>query len=317
MADLTDTFGEEFAKRYQQEKRKRQERRNKVDEETMGAICARAINQNEFEGGNPQFEFTDEQGVTHTVMLMQFPDMESDTVYTYANELSSGAVSIPFDYMGEWVSCLFNEGKEKVAEFTEGDHYILVGEHGTYTSNNGDEREQLSPVRGIANLDEAKNLADKFMSDEGFGESDDTGEDDPFGGDATDGDDDVPDMTDRESGSSDSGSDDPFADAGDDDSEDTDDDTADLFSEVEDDEDEDDYPIDEVQEVVDALGDKDDRVWEVDEGSKRHKKLTNVVMNRVDGADDEERTANEVINYIHGDDEDEPEEDDEEDNLFA
>jgi hypothetical protein len=315
MSDLQDAFGEEFAQRYRAEKQKRQERRNSVDEETVGAICARAINENEFDEGNPRFEFTDDEGITHTVMLMQFPDMENDTVYTYARELSTGAVSIPFDYMGEWVSCLFNEGKEKVADFVEGRHYILVGQHGTYETNNGEEREQLQPVRGIVDLDEAKELANRYMSDEGFGGEDEEDNDDPFSDAGDSGSEDSTSETEPPEPDSEPADDDPFGASEDD--EDDESDAEDIFGGGEEEEEEDTYPVDEIQDTIDKLAQKDDRVWEVEDGDSRHQKLTKVVQKRVDDADDMKRTADEVISYIESQRGDDEEEEDEEDALFS
>lgn len=295
--ELSSAFGEDFASKFQSEVQRRRERRNSVDDETMAYICARAINEDEFDGGDPQFMYTDDTGIKHNVLLMQVPDLEDQTVYTYANQLESGAVSMPLDFMGEWYSCLFNGGTEEVRELEEGSYYLVVGNLDTYENDNGDTKHSLSPVRGWVDVEEARRLAEKVMEHEdGFPPSDEEEEDD------------VPSF-----GSSDDSS-------SDDEDDSSSDDSGGGFLGSDDDEDEDegsDIPEDEVHAAIDTLSEKDERVWEVTEDDQERLERLEIAVSESVGVDQSNELSNMILNYIESQQEDEDEEEDDDDALFS
>lgn len=285
MTDLQNTFGEEFVETYNKKIQQRQESRNKLPSDAKQEIADRCINQGELDGGNPMFNYTDSEGNTHRVMLMEFPDMEEGTVYQYANELQTGAVSIPFEYLGTWISCLFNEGKDHVAEFEEGSHYVIAGRHGTYETNDGEEREQLSPVTAIMSLEELQELANEAMENEGFDESDESGDSlEEFG---SDGEDTEPDEPEAES----DGEDDSLnISLGDDsDSEDEEDDGPTEYNGI---------PVQEVIDKTDELAEKDEKVEQIDPGTDWAEKFGNVLAKFLE-YDDNETLEEIAVTYIN------------------
>lgn len=179
--DLEDVFGEEFANQYEQEVQKRRERRNKIDEEQKKQISHLAVNEGKLDSSEPQFEYQDDRGITHNVLLMTFPDRED--IWGYMNELDSGAVSIPFDYMGDWKSCLFNESvKSELKRLNPGDTVVMVGNLDEYEDDEGNKRENVSPARGFITMEELDEWSTEAMESEGFSTSDDgSSEESPFG----------------------------------------------------------------------------------------------------------------------------------------
>ena len=170
MTSLEDTFGEEFAKNLQGKIAERREQRNRVTDEIKKEIANKAVNENALndaiEEGEPHFQYKDENGVTHDVLLMQAPNPNSKPWFSMANELSSGAISIPMNYLGEFMSCLFNNPDE-VKRMEEGEHYILIGKLDTWEPEDGEPRDQLQPVRGVMNMEEIQRLADDWMAENG------------------------------------------------------------------------------------------------------------------------------------------------------
>lgn len=298
MTSLEETFGEDFVQEYKQEIAKRREERQKLTDEAAYGIANLAINEEKFkEGETPHFKFTTENDVTHDVFLMQLPDMkEGDHIFNYANTLEqSGARTCPLDYMGEWWSCLFND-PEELQEMQPGEHYIVVGEHDIWTDDDGNEHDQVSPVRGVMTLHEAKEMADEYL-DGAVNEGGSSGEED------------TEEEEDQQEEEEEQEEDGDSSDSG-----------GGLFGGGGDD-DEDDGPVvdeSEVQEQVDALGDDEPAVWELEAGDDRLEKLVKVICQNLDLSFGDDEIKNKVGQYAldhiesHGEDDD----DDEEDALF-
>lgn len=285
MTGLEDTFGSDFVEDYEQKIAQRREERRSVTDEVKKEVAHLAVNENKFESGDPRFSMTTENDVEHDVYLMQLPEIEGKSIFGYVNELETGAVTCPLDYMDEWWSCLFND-PEVLKSMNPGEHYIIIGNHDTYENNKGEVKDQISPVRGVLTLEEAKEYAkERLEGDVNDSPSEDTSEDDS---------------------EEDDSSDDGFSGFGDEEEEE--DDTDDSVSVDEDD----------VEEVIEALAEKEPEVWEVTEDdSDRVKKLTKVICNKLDMEFDDDAvfeevssTALEVIDN-HG------EEDDEEEDIFG
>lgn len=183
MTDLEDTFGPEFADHVEQRTQERRQEREKLTDETKAAIANKAINEGAFHEGDPMFEYTSENGITHNVLLMQLAEPREGSVWNMARELGSGAISVPLEYLGQWIWSIFNDVEE--AKKLEHDKwYIVAGNLDTWEPDDGDPQDQLSPVRGIMSLEEAKELADAAMDEDGFGEPEEEAEEEassPFG----------------------------------------------------------------------------------------------------------------------------------------
>lgn len=160
MTDLSETFGEDFAEQYESERKRRQQEREKVGDETLAKIAQKAVNTDQFSGDNPKFQFKSESGITHDVLLMTLPDLDDGNIFTYTNDLDSGAVTCPLDYMGEWMSCLFND-KDMLTRMEPGSQYLVVGNLSQWEADDGEMRDQMSPVRGVVSIEEIK----KYVSD--------------------------------------------------------------------------------------------------------------------------------------------------------
>lgn len=316
MTGLEETFGEDFVQDYKQTVAEKRQERNKLQDEAALHIADKAVNQNEFHGGEPHFQYTTESGVTHDVLLMQLPDPDSKAIWSYVNELDSGAITLPLDYLGEWMSCLFNE-PDDAKKMEPGEYAIIVGELDTWENDKGEVNEQVSPVRGVLTMKEANELADKALDDSGINEessdedeSSDTEEED----DSEDGED-VPSFATGEE------------DDGDDEDEDDDDDDEDdggsfLGDDDEEEEEDDEPPVNdsEVRTHVESLAENEEEVWELEAGDKRLKKLVKVICKRCELEDpseeDAEYVAEVALDRIEEGPEEEEEEDDEEDALF-
>lgn len=290
MNDLENVFGEEFADEYRQEIAKRREERVKVDEDVKMEASHKAINDGKFKEGDPQFSITTESDITHDVLLMQLPDIEGKSIFGFTNELDTGAITCPLDYMGEWMSCLFNDADD-LREMEEGEHYIVIGQLDQWENDQGEMNDQVSPVRGVLSLQEAKEMADKFLDGE-VNESGSSVEDV---------------MGEDESESRDSEADEK------------DDELSGFLSEGDEEEDEDeeeyDVPYDAVANIVEIYGEKEEAVWDLEEGDDRLDKLTKLTINQLDLDED---TFDEVKEHAltRIDDENEEEESSEEDKMF-
>lgn len=305
--DLADVFGEDLAEQVTSQIAEKRQERNRVSGEQMARICSEAVNENKFKDGEPQFKYTTENNVTHTVLLMQCPDPQNSTVWEYLDEPWDGAASLPMDYLGEWMRCTFPE-KEDVKKIDSGQWYIIVGDIDEYEKDNGEIIESVYPVRGIASLEEAKEYAKAALEGEGFTtSSEDEEEEEP--------------EEEEEEDSSDSVGLSKFASGGDDDEEDEEDEEESsgggglggLLDEekgnTEEEDDSEPVPYEDVAALVEELGDQEDAVWEVTEGDSRLERLVEVVSTKLelDNEDGVEEVILDVLESHRDDDEDEEE----------
>lgn len=319
MTGLEDVFGESFAEQFQEEREQRINSRNQVDDQTMAGIAYKILEEDALDPTEPQFTYTDDNSVTHDVLLMTVPDPDDKPVWTYMNELKTGAVSLPLDYMGEWMSVLFND-KDMVGDISQGDEVIIVGNLDQWMPDGSDEPEdQVSPARGVMLLDELPEHAQNYeqgemeqinetstteetTEDTTTDESEDSGGS-PFSSGSSDDTEDEEDGDDSSSSSSFSG-----------------------FDSDDEEEDDDGYDIDEesVRETVDTLAEKKEEVLELEEGDDR---LQDVAMFYIDNHMNPEKydrpelkeivaeISDIVVEYLEEKREDE-EEDEEEGSIF-
>lgn len=172
MTGLEDAFGSDFADHVSQRVQERRAEREKISDETAMAIADLAINQGAFEGGDPMFEYTTDEGITHNVLLMQLAEPREGSVWQQANQLDSGAVSIPLDYLGQWIWSIFND-KSMAKKMEPGEWYIVVGNLTQWERDDGSSQDQFSPVRGVLSLEEAKSLANEAMEGESSASTED------------------------------------------------------------------------------------------------------------------------------------------------
>jgi len=308
MADqeLENTFGSDFASGVEEKIRQRQREREKVSEEDRAEIAHLAINENKFKDEEPTFTFKSDSAVTHDVLLMQVPNPNNKHAFTMVNELDSGAVTMPLNYLGEFMSCLFND-QDELKKLDEGDWAIVIGQMDQWEDDKGKLHDQVSPVRGVITLDEAREYADGHLSGDGTSDpdsgtddsssEDDSGEDMPDFATSDDGDEEEEEEEDDGSGS--------FLGGGDDEDEEEEDDTPDV-------------EYDEVAPVVETLSQKDDAVWELEEGDDRLDKLTQIITKQLELEETEEvfeAVQSHALDRIAEEQEDE-EDEEEEDALF-
>jgi len=301
MSDLEDTFGPDFADHVEKRVQERRAERERISDETKKAIANLAINEESFKGGDPMFEYTTEEGITHNVLLMQLAEPRDGSVWSMVNQLDSGGVSVPLDYLGEWIWSIFND-PEMAKTMEPGEWYIVVGNLSQWEPDDGPARDQIAPVRGIIGLEEAKELASGVMDEEGFGEAVEEEEEssepeEPSKDDAleTDDDDEQEEEDEKPSGGI-------FGGGSDD--------------EEEDDEEEDSTPIDttygEVASVVEELADEEDEVWEVHEDHSEYDTFLLVVIDKL-GLDASDEKVKKAVGEMALDRVDEGPRDDEED----
>jgi len=165
MTSLEDTFGEEFAQNFEQEIERRRRQRQEVSDEVKDDIATHILQSDSWSPEEPMEQYTTESGVTHDILLMEVPDMQDSgkSIWNYRNELDSGGVTLPLDYMGEWMSCLFNDG-DSVRELTAGEQYLIIGQLDQWEDDSGDMNDQVSPVRGVMTLEELNNRAQEKIS---------------------------------------------------------------------------------------------------------------------------------------------------------
>lgn len=308
MSDLEDTFGADFADHVQERVQQRRAERERISDETKKAIANLAINEDAFKGGDPMFEYTTEEGVTHNVLLMQLAQPRDGSVWSMVNPLDSGGVSVPLDYLGEWLWSIFND-PDMAKTMEEGEWYIVVGNLSQWEPDDGPARDQIAPVRGIIGLEEAKQLADASMDEEGLGgaseseeeqpESDEEAKEEALGG--SDEEEDEEEDEEPSKGI--------FGGGGDEDEEPE--------------EEEDDTPIDttygEVASVVEELADEEEEVWEVHEDHAEYETFILVVCDKL-GLDATDEKVKKAVGEMALDRVDEGPrddgEDDETDSLF-
>lgn len=159
---LEDAFGESFAQEFEQERTRRVQERNRVSDETKQKIAQKIVEEDALDPKDPVMEYTVDGGVTHDVLLMTFPNPQNEPIWTYLNELQSGGATIPMDYMGDWMNCLFND-KEMLKGMEPGNEYIIIGNLDQWVPDDGEPRDQVSPVRGVIDLEEIKEYAQGAM----------------------------------------------------------------------------------------------------------------------------------------------------------
>lgn len=190
------------------------------------------------------------------------------------------------------MSCLFNDPDE-LKRMDEGEHYIIIGNLDQWENDQGQMQDQVSPVRGVLSLEEAKELADAYVE----GEVNDS----------------VPTEEDMTGDSEDESSEDES------DESDDDDDGLDGFLSG-DDEEEDDEPdvdYDEVSGVVETLAKKDEVVWDLEEGDERVGKVVQITQKQLEIEGAEDKIEELVLKRIEEENEDDDDSDDsEEDRMF-
>jgi hypothetical protein len=306
---LEDTFGESFAEQYEQEKQKRMQERNSVDDETRRAIANKAVEEFRQHPDEPQFTYASEAGVKHDVLLMTLPDLDEGTVFSrFMNQLDSGAVTCPLDYMGEWMSCLFNN-EEDLTNMTPGKEYLVIGQLDKWENDQGEMNDQMSPVRGVVSMDEVQ----KWSSDNIDEEVNETSSE--------------PDMDDINE---------PEPEPEEEESSGDDDEGGSFLGDVSEDEEEeedDGLPEEDINQEIDLLIEhKGEEMFEIEEGDERLQDVGVYVIKQdtVDLEEDEE-VLEEVMDYSldyinnhpenpanqEDDEEEEEEEDDAEESLFG
>ena len=300
MADLEDTFGKDFADSIENKIQERRSEMEKVSDETKKAIANMALNEGKMHNGDPMFEYTTDEGVTHNVLLMKLAEPREGTVWNQVNHFDNGGFSIPLDYLGEWVYSIFND-ESMAKKMNEGEWYLVIGNLDTWEPDDGEPQDQLSPVRGVMSMEEVQQLADDSMDDEGFGEEeepDEEPEEEPEEEDTTDDTEDKP-----SSGSVFGGGE-----------EDEDD------EEEEEDEPALDISVEDVNAVVEDLAEEEEEVWEVSEGHDELDTFVMVICDRLGLSYEDDEVANEVasiaLDRVEEGPVEEEEDDDEEDSLF-
>lgn len=315
MTDLSDAFGDDFAQHIKERTAERRQERNRVTEEQMKDICSMAINDGKFEEGDPQFTYTTDNGVDHTVMLVQLPDPDGKEVWSYLSEPWDGAARIPLEYLSEWYWSTFPDKKD-LAKIEQGDWAIVAGSIEENEGDDGDTYRNIYPVAGLATLDEAKEYAKAALEDDGFADSEEEEEEDQdevFSGGSSD--------DEEEEQEEDQESEEPQEEEDDDDSSSSSSGGGlgglmdDVNSDDEEEDEEEPVPYEDIAEVVETLAeeqgeDEEPKVWEIEEGSEFHDKLTEVVSVKLD-LENEDGVKDVVIDVIEGHREEEEEEEEE------
>lgn len=310
MSDLENTFGEDFAEQVNQRVQEKRAEREKISDETKLAIADKAINEESFkgDGSDPMFEYTSEQGVTHDILLMQLADPRDGSVWGQVNELDSGAVSVPLDFVGEWIWSIFND-RDMAKKMDEGEWYIVVGNLTQWEPEDGPPQDQLSPVRGVMGLEEAKELASGSLEDQGFDES----------------------ATDVEAETSDPSIMGESDTSEEEDESDDDSDVGGIFGKGEEEEPEDDdeeeiapeidATYSDVASVVETIAEEEPEVWEVTRDHDHFETFISAVMDNLGLESSDEDSFSEVADLAMDRVEEGPrkedQEDEDEDNLFS
>lgn len=133
----------------------------------MKKICHLAINEGGFKGEEPRFTY-DEGDIQHDVLLMQAPEKD---IQKFRHKLGDSAVSLGMFHLDKLFSCAFNEGLvELVDKVEQGEYYLVVGRYQQKTEmKDGEERtyNNMSPVRGIAPIAKAKQMAEAYEEEKG------------------------------------------------------------------------------------------------------------------------------------------------------
>lgn len=286
---LEEAFGESFVKEFKQTKAERRQAREELKDRHLNEIADLAVNEGKLEGKEPNFRYETEEGIVNHAFLMQLPEVD-DYWARFINELDSGAVTAPMDYMGEWMSCLFNN-PDDLKQFDQGDYGVVIGELSTWEKDNGESEDQISPVRGAMTVDEAKRRADEYLSSTGPSVADE---------DQADAEEESEEDDDSSGGLS-------FGASLDDDEDEEEDDDTRPFEDSE------------VREEVNKLAAQSPEVWEILGDDMKIQKVVQVVCQELDVDAEEwgEEVYEVVVSRIEEEqEEEEDEEDDDEEALF-
>lgn len=309
MTDLSETFGEQFAEQYENERRQRMQERESIDDETKRMIAAKAVESDEFSGEEPHFQFKSETGITHDVLLMTLPDLDDGTVFSrFMNQLDSGAVTCPLDYMGDWMSCLFNN-EEDLTGMEPGASYLVIGNLDQWENDKGEMNDQVSPVRGVISMDQVKSWASDSVSEEVNEEPDMSGINEPEP--EKEADEPEPEPEPEPEEEKDDAPELNFGGGGDGEEEE-DEDGSILTPQDE----------DNIQSELDTLVEHKEEIVEFDEDDDRWNDVGQYVMQQLDLAEEEEvfeAVKDESVDYVleNEEEEEEDDEDDTEGNLFG
>jgi len=162
MGELGDVLGDDFEEQYESKVQQRRQKAQRVTSDTMMKIAHLAINEGGFKGEEPRFTY-DEGDIQHDVLLMQAPEKD---IQKFRHQLGDSAVSLGMFHLDKLFSCAFNEGLvELVDKIEEGKYYLVVGRYQQKTEmKDGEERtyNNMSPVRGIAPISKAKEMAQQY-----------------------------------------------------------------------------------------------------------------------------------------------------------
>lgn len=311
--DLSETFGDQFAEQYENEKRQRMQEREKLGEETLRDIAAKSVESDEFSGSEPHFQYKSETGITHDVLLMTLPEVNEGTVFSrFMNQLDSGAVTCPMDYMGDWMSCLFNN-EEDLTGMEPSESYLVIGNLDQWENDKGEMNDQVSPVRGVISMNQVKAWASESVN-----ETVNDDEPDMSGINEPEPDEEEPEEEEAEEESEEDSEDEEddspdlsFGSSGDGDEEEEEDDDAPLLSEKN---------VSTIQSELDTLTDHKEEILEFDEDDDRWADVTQYVMQQMGMEEEEEvfeAVKSESIDHIIEEEEEDEEEDEVEGNLFG
>lgn len=324
---LENVFGEEFASQVRERTAERRQERNRLTEEQMMQVCSMAINENKFDPdeGDPMFSFVSDNGMTHSILLMQVPDPQGGEVWEHLEEPWEGAARLPLEYLGEWYWCTFPD-KQDVAKLNQGDYVIIAGSIEENEGDDGQVYKNVYPVRGCVTLSEAKEMAEKAKETEFSSSEDETEEETAETEEKTEEEDDAesskPDMfssdddddDDDGSSSSSSGGGGGLSSLIDNGDEDEEEEEAEEDTSV---------PYDDIAAMVEQISDEQDedeepQVYEIEEGSQQHQRLSEIIVENLDGMSEDqlEDVAEVVMDVIEGHQEDEEEEDSKTDMIF-
>lgn len=300
MTELEDVFGEDFASHVQERTAERRQERNRVTDEQKAEIAHLCVNEGKFEEGDPQFNYTTDNGITHTVMLAQVPDPENSEVWEHLSEPWEGAAKLPLEYLGQWYWSVFPD-KQDVADLEQGEDLVVVGSIEESEGDNGEVYYNIYPVRGVLQLDDLQQLADAYTGDNDFEQTEeetDTTEDDASEDSSSDGL-----AFDSDSSSSDSTGLDGLMEDGDEETE-------------EDEEEEEVVPYEDIAHTVEELSDDQDedeepQVFEIERDTPELERVTEVVCTKL-GIENNEAAEEIVIDVIEEHREDEDDDEDEE-----
>lgn len=305
MTDLADTFGDDFAEHIKKKTAERRQERNRVTEEQLARICSLAINEDKFHEGDPQFQYTTENGIDHDVLLMNVPDPENSEVWKHLSEPWDGAARLPMEYLGQWYWSTF-PNKADVRDLEQGEYYIVVGSMEESEGDDGETYYSIYPVRGIASLERAEELAQMDLESEGFASPDEEDEEEEV----EEEEESEPEQEEDEEDEEDSSSGGIFGD-----------DEGEEDGDEEEEEDELPYTEEEIREKVEGLAEKQDdteepQVYEIDEGSEFHKKITKMCISQLEIPGDYAEGVKDTVWAVIEDNKEEEEEDDDEVNKL-